>query len=232
MLKIIITFLLTITALSINAREISFIKMIDEYAKNYKLSYSISPGVKDFEITLRGRKIDKQEDVFKIITTMGALNGLGVAVDKSGGYFKILSGKDMREEDLSILTDEKLIPDNYQYIRFIYNIRYLDSREIVRGLRPLMSRYGRIRDDGIGNKVVMIDTAKNILKILNVIKTLDIPETRKYAEELHEFNEEFQKLSESREGFLNVLAKQHALFIILFSLIFLIIGFMIRGYMI
>ena len=232
MCKNTLTILLIILSLNLLAKEVSFFNYVEEYAKGNKLNYSISPDVKDFKFNIFGKDAINQEDVFKIITIQAMLNNKAVLLGGLDSFFKIVAGREIKSENFPTYTDEKLLPDNYQFVRFIYNVSFLDSREITRNLRPILSRNGRIKDEGIGNKIIITDSAKNISKILKIIKTIDTSLTKKYEWEEKELKEELNKLSERREGFWDVVTKQHGLFIILFSLIFLIIGFLFRGYMI
>lgn len=90
----------------------------------------------------------------------------------------IYSTRDVRYEPTELLSvDEfKSIPKNYDYKLVNYKLKNkLVSKQIIRSLRPFMSRYGRVINSEHSGFLTLQDTGVNIERMLKLIDIYDVP---------------------------------------------------------
>ncbi len=140
---------------------------------------------------------------------------LSLTLNKSGytrikvnpNLYSVISTRDIRYEATEIFRANKKselnVPFNYDYYMLEYTFENEDlTTEITRSLRPFMSRFGRIIDIKRSNKIIIQDTGVNIHRLLNIVKSVDIPISKDEKERLKE-QREFQrtlKLKKAESG--------------------------------
>lgn len=232
MFKNIIFSLLVIFSVNTMAKDVSYFEFVKGFTKKNSINLIISPEAKDFEIVLHGAEINAKAAVYKLITMLGTQNGVATIIDEDKKSLYLEPVRSIRYRDLHVYKDIKNLPNDYRFVRFLYTAKHMNPKSLTRNMRPLLHRYGRITNSYVTRQIIISDTAINIKKILNIFDAIDTPKTRKNELKMRDMNNQFKEDAKTREGFLVVLSKHQILFVILFSLIFLVIGFMIRGYLI
>lgn len=105
---------------------------------------------------------------------LSALNMNGLAITKSGAFYKIVQARDIRYVPTKIYTGN-FVPDTENYIMKIIALKNIDSTEVSRSFRPFMSRYGRIIEIKQTNTIIVQDTGENINRLMRLIKFIDVP---------------------------------------------------------
>lgn len=105
---------------------------------------------------------------------LSALNMNGLAIVKSGAFYKIVQARDIRYVPTKIYTGN-FVPETENYIMKIIALKNIDSTEVSRSFRPFMSRYGRIIEIKQTNTIIVQDTGENINRLMRLIKFIDVP---------------------------------------------------------
>ncbi len=104
-----------------------------------------------------------------------AYNGF-TRVPTNKDQWTVLNARDVRYVATPNYTYGKdEIPNNYDHV--MVNIKLKNSHltsEIARNFRPFMSRYGRIIDIKATGTIIISDTSKNVHRLIELIKVLDI----------------------------------------------------------
>lgn len=111
-------------------------------------------------------------DAWKAYLT--ALNLNGYTLVKSGKFYKIVNARDIRYTPTKIYTGN-YTPDTENYAMRIIPLKNINSTEVTRSFRPFMSRYGRIIDIKQTNTIIVQDTGRNINRLIQLIKFIDVP---------------------------------------------------------
>ena len=103
--------------------------------------------------------------------------------------YSIISARDVRYNATNMVRASYKkapnLPNNDDYHMMIYSFRLpLISEEITKNFRPFMSRYGRITNLKIINKIIVQDTAKNLKRFYEIIKEVDRKPTKKIVSKL------------------------------------------------
>jgi len=110
-------------------------------------------------------------DAWKAYLT--ALNMAGLALVKTGAFYRIINARDIRYTPTKIYTGE-YVPNVENYMMKIIALKHVDANEIVRNFRPFMTRYGRILDIKQTNTIIVTDTGTNINRLMKLVKFLDV----------------------------------------------------------
>lgn len=122
------------------------------------------------------------------------LSESGYALEKVEGtdVYKVFHARDIRYNvqpslEASLKSNDPLpAPNPAFWVSLTYTSKN-DGRvsEIARNLRPFLSRYGRVIDVRDSNIVIVHDNAKSALRLLELIRKMDVPLTRE-EKEMHE----------------------------------------------
>jgi general secretion pathway protein D len=133
--------------------------ILDEKAKGKKVTV-ISP-----------TKITKEE-AYKVFESILEIKDL--ATVPSGRVIKIVPAKDAMEKSLRTVVGQERAPDSDTLITRLVSLDYVDPNEMVKILKPLMSRDSKLDAYGPTNTLIMTEAASNIARLLRIIKQLDI----------------------------------------------------------
>lgn len=211
-------------------QDFSIEEVIEEYAaiKGYSL---IVDGKLKGQSSLFGPKIIKSSELDLFVTSLLSDAGYSLLANDEIKQFEIIYSRDVRYKGGKVTNDINQVPENYNFYQFVMKLKYVDSHDIARNLRPFISRYGRVIDEKNANTIILADTGKNIHRIYNLIKKLDTPDFLKRKEIVNKINSEAQVTVQKNKSVFAYIKDQHVLFLIAFSLIGAIIGFGIRGYL-
>ncbi len=116
----------------------------------------------------------KIEDAFRLFTSVLELKGYTV-VPSGVNVYKIMPATEARQKGLEIATAP--LPVNDTYIVRLVKLNNISSKDAVKFLRPVVSKDGHISEFSSGNLLLLIDSASNIKKLLEIIETIDTPST-------------------------------------------------------
>lgn len=215
--------------LKISQNKAALKELAKVYANYKKLNLVIPPNFSNSNIEIYGKNTVKAEELEKFISNIYFEQGYTFLIRDN--LLQVINSRDIRYKSVPMYNKITQVPRTYNVVQFTLATSHIPSRDISRNLRPFMGRYGRIIDESNGQSLVIQDSALNIHRIYKVIKTLDTPEYEKLREKLDNINKSLNPELVYEESFTDVIADQNILFIVLFSLLSLVIGFGIRGYL-
>ncbi|HLE12759.1 MAG: hypothetical protein A2504_09595 [Bdellovibrionales bacterium RIFOXYD12_FULL_39_22] len=215
----------------ISSEEVSLFQLVKSYSAIIGQNLTIDSDLKDESVIVVGNKIFDEKQMEKYISFQLYTNDMALIRSKKGDY-ELIEARYIRYKYLPVYQDKDEIPDSHDYVRYIYKLKYIETAELARNVRPFVSRYGRVIDIDSAKQIIISDVAKNVKRIIKIYETLDTPETLANQLELKKLNDKYKSMSDYKEDVWQNIEKYQAYFMILFSLISLLIGFIFRGYLI
>lgn len=111
------------------------------------------------------------------------LNAHGYSLLEENGFLTVFSSRDSRYAALPNY-DASDVPTTERYVFAHHVMKYPFANSVSRGLRPFMSRYGRIVSFSDGHTITISDTGKNVKRLMILINSFDTKEA--YNKLLHE----------------------------------------------
>ncbi len=140
-------------------------------------NYVLEPEVRGKKVTVQTPGKLAREDVFKVL--LAILEVHGVTAIKSGTLYKIVRLEGARERPVPTVVGTAADPSRVgdEVITQIVPLRYASVAELATLLRPLISARGNLIPHRETNLLIVTDTASNILRILELVKLVDVPVT-------------------------------------------------------
>jgi len=120
------------------------------------------------------------DEAFNVFTSVLKLKGFSVV--KTGKFYKILPSSDAKESGMRLLSGTDRVPVNEAYVAQVIQLNRMPSKEAENFLRPVVSKDGYVASFGPANSLLVVDSALNIQKILDIVKALDSDLNREGAE--------------------------------------------------
>lgn len=192
----------------------------------------LSKKISSISVNVVGNKVIKKDNMDEFISKILSYENQALVISKDRKEYSVLNGREARFKALPLYSEGEELPNSNNFIKTVYKVKSVDLKALARNVRPFRSRYGYVMANSDANMITISDAANHAKEILSIMKMMDTPEIAKDVENVREINERFKKLSAEKEDFLTVLNQNNIMFIVIFSLIFLIIGFLTRGYVI
>jgi general secretion pathway protein D len=103
-----------------------------------------------------------------------ALQTMGLTVEPSGEYFKIVETADAKGKTLPVYGPGGRAPNNDRYVTQLYRVTSGNAADIVTLLDKLKTKQGSV--DQIGDLVIITDTGSSVRRLLKIVQQLDDPE--------------------------------------------------------
>ncbi len=116
----------------------------------------------------------KAKDAFSLFTSVLELKGFSL-VPAGVNAYKIVPAVQARQGSLKLYEGPPPI-DERHIIRLI-PLKHISAQEAVRFLRPMVSKGGYITEFARGNLVLLVDTAVNTEKLVEILQRIDQPST-------------------------------------------------------
>jgi general secretion pathway protein D len=123
------------------------------------------------------------EEAFSVFTSVLELKGFTVV--PAGKVYKIVPKSDAKQSGMKIFSDAEKGPVNESYVARVITLDYISSQEAVPFLQPMVSKDGYISAFGPANMLLVVDSALNIQKILDILKLVDSDQRRTGGEILY-----------------------------------------------
>ncbi|HEU0264389.1 MAG TPA: type II secretion system secretin GspD, partial [Geobacterales bacterium] len=120
------------------------------------------------------------EEAFDLFTAVLELKGFTV-VD-SGKVLKIVPLSAAKQSGVRLLSGNEPQPVNESYIARLIPLQQISSAEAVAFLQPIISRDGHIAAFGPSNMLLVVDSARNIDKLMQILQVIDSEERRREVE--------------------------------------------------
>ena len=120
------------------------------------------------------------DEAFNVFTSVLELKGFTVI--QSGRVYKVIPAATARQSDMRILTDRERGPVNDSYVARVINLENISAQEAVSFLQPVVSKDGYISAFGPSNMLLLVDSALNTNKVLNILQLIDGEQPRQGPE--------------------------------------------------
>jgi general secretion pathway protein D len=104
-----------------------------------------------------------------------ALQTMGLTVEPSGQYFKIVETADVKGRTLPVYGPEARAPNNDRYVTQLYRTKG-DPKDVVDLLTKLKTKQGSV--DNVGDLVILTDTGASVRRLLRIVRQVDESNTR------------------------------------------------------
>jgi general secretion pathway protein D len=145
------------------------IKFISELTgKNFILDEKI----KGKKVTVISPTKISKDEAYKVFESILDIKGL--ATVPAGSVIKIVPTKDAMEKSLKTVVGRERAPESDMLITRLVSLEYVDPSEMVKILKPLMSRESKVDAYGPTNTLILTETSSNITRLMRIVKQLDI----------------------------------------------------------
>lgn len=120
------------------------------------------------------------DEAFSVFTSVLELKGF--AVVKTGKFYKILPASDVRQSGMRLLSGNERAPVNEAYVAQVIPLNRMPSKEAENFLKPVVSKDGYVASFGPANSLLVVDSALNVQKVLDIVKAIDSDMNREGAE--------------------------------------------------
>jgi general secretion pathway protein D len=110
------------------------------------------------------------DEAFHLFTSVLELKGFTII--QSGKVYKIMPAAQARQTGAELQKDE-VAPVSDAYITRLIQLKAISSGKAMNFLQPLISKDGHISSFGPGNMLMVVDSATNIQRILEILETID-----------------------------------------------------------
>jgi general secretion pathway protein D len=121
-----------------------------------------------------------EEEAFNVFTSVLELKGFVVV--KAGRVYKIVPENIARQTGMKLLSPTDKVPVNDSYVAQVIPLERMPSQEAVTFLQPVVSKDGYVASFGPANMLLVVDSAFNMQKILDIVKAIDANMYREGAE--------------------------------------------------
>jgi general secretion pathway protein D len=120
------------------------------------------------------------EEAFNVFTSVLELKGFTVI--PSGKIYKIVPVSAARQSGTRLLTGEDRTPVNESYVARLIPLEKITAQEAVSFLQPIISKDGYIAAFGPANMILVVDSALNIRKLMDILEMVDTEQHREAPE--------------------------------------------------
>ncbi len=99
-----------------------------------------------------------------------SLQTMGLTVEPSGKYFKIVETSDVKGRTLPVYGPGGKAPNNDRYVTQLYRAKG-DPKQVVDLLNKLKSKQGSV--DAVGDLVIVTDTGASVRRLLKIVRQVD-----------------------------------------------------------
>jgi general secretion pathway protein D len=121
-----------------------------------------------------------EEEAFNVFTSVLELKGFVVV--KAGRVYKIVPKNEAKQAGVKLLSPADKVPVNDSYVAQVIPLQRMPSQDAVNFLQPVVSKDGYVASFGPANMLLVVDSAFNMQKILDIVKTIDTSMYREGAE--------------------------------------------------
>ena len=146
-----------------------FIKFISELTGR---NFVIDQRVKGKVTIISPSKISVDE-AYKVFESV--LDVHGFATVKSGKVTKIIPSPDARTKNIETRSDAAGDADDDRVVTQLMPLRYADTEEVKRLFTPMVSKSSVILSYPPTNTLIVTDNYSNILRLINILKIIDVP---------------------------------------------------------
>ena len=100
-----------------------------------------------------------------------SLQTMGLTVEPSGKYFKIVETTDANSRTLPVYTPGSNAPANDRYVTKLYRTKSDDNGDVVNVINKLKTKHGSV--EVVGDLLIITDTGASIKRLSKIIRQID-----------------------------------------------------------
>lgn len=206
-------------------------EILNDYTRLEKLNLTIASEFKDEIFHSRGQKSIKAQDIEGYVSGILNLSGNTLIKLPDSPFVRVIPGRAVRYESAPVFTEISKVPDNENIVQFSLVLKHAAADDVAYNFRPFLSRYGRVLDFRDTNSIHIHDTGRTVRELAKIAQHIDTEEFIKGMKEVELINEKNKKVLRRDKGIVDILSENNLIFLVLFLLVGMILGFGIRGYL-
>lgn len=152
-----------------NAELKDIIKAISKLAKK---NFILDRKIENRRITILSPEPVTKQEAYNAFLSALYMNDLTIVSE--GKFLKIIDTKSALQSNIRVFMGD-YAPNTAEVITVLYPMKFLNAEDIQRYLTDLVPRTGRIAAYPNTNTIVMTDTGFNLRRVIQIIKTIDVP---------------------------------------------------------
>lgn len=104
-----------------------------------------------------------------------ALESMGLTVEPSGNYFKIVETSDAKSLNVPTYPDGTPVPNNDRFVTQLVRINHVPAGDVQAVLKKITNKQGSV--EAVGDLLIITDRGSTITRLLDIIEELDHPGT-------------------------------------------------------
>lgn len=164
---------------NLNMRDADISTLVDTVSKITGKNFVLDGNLKEQKITVISNNLVDTDDLYDMFLSVMAVHGL--AVVEAGKITKIMPANKSKYQSTPFLTDtgfesesKKLKAD--ELITATIKVKHVPVSQLVPILRPIISPVGHLQGYVPSNSILASDTASRVIKVAEIIRSLDQPE--------------------------------------------------------
>lgn len=102
-----------------------------------------------------------------------ALETMGLTVEPSGEYFKIVETAEASTKTLPLYGPNAQAPNNDRYITQLHRVKGGNTKDIVDVLTKMKTKQGSVQN--VGDLIIITDTGSSVRRLLRIVQQVDDP---------------------------------------------------------
>ena len=172
-----------------------------------------------------------QEQGLTQLMSVLALQGIALVHDEDLEIYRIMRVRDARDANIPLILDPAQLPDNDLQVNHVFKMKYFPAEMMARNLRSFAPANARLIPDEATNSVLITDVSRSMAKYRDLISRLDTPRGADDAKTAMASRAKVE-ICPSAGSVPGNGINNNTVMLVMFSLIGLILGFLIRGYVI
>ncbi len=158
--------------IALNFDDADIYEVINSLSDILGINYIIDPAVKG-KVNIHTSGEISRDQLLPVLETIFDMNNISLV--KSNNIYKILPVKTAQSEITKISKGKEVDTSSYDRTLIqVIPLQYVSSSEVIKILKPFISKGGDLVDYKQGNIIIAFDGAATIKKIVNLINLVDI----------------------------------------------------------
>lgn len=156
-----------------------------------------------------------------------SMQGFALIYQTDLDAYRLMRLRDARDSNVPLIADASALPEDDSIVTHLIRLKHFPAEMIARNIRSVAPPAARIVPDEANNALYVTDSSRSIKKYRSIAFSLDTPNAALEAKEMAKRRSKNERCDDAAPA-----ADNTNLFIALFASIGVILGFLVRGYMI
>lgn len=160
------------TMITMDFQEVDLPVLIKFISELTGKNFIVDEKVKGKKVTVISPTKISKDEAYAVFESILDIKGLTTV--PAGKVIKILPTKEATAQSLKTVVGKEKVPATDTMITRLVPLEHVNGDEMVKILKPLMSRDSQIDAYGPTNTLIITDTASNIVRLMRILKQLDV----------------------------------------------------------